>query len=230
MSSPILFGLNANYLLFFCLIPLLLGGIASMLAKRQLSKYSEVAISTHQTGAQAAGEMLNFHGVNGVLLYTGANGQDFYNPRNNSITLSQEYFSSASIAATAVACHEAGHACQRADAYLPYSVRSFLVPVVNFCSNAWIFILLLGFFFNLAGLINLAIVVFAAVLLFQLVTLPVEFNAPHRAVGYTRTLDLNTEEIKGAKRVLRACAFTYVIAALIAALQLFWILAQRRGN
>lgn len=230
MNSPLYFNLNASYLIFFLLIPLILGGIASFIAKSQLRKYNKIANSVNFTGSEAANEMLNYHGVNGVLFSTGYNDQDFYDPRNNSITLSKDYCNSTTVSAIAVACHEAGHACQRAKSYLPYNIRTFLVPIVNLCSNAWMFILLFGIIFNITGLTNIAIAVFGVVLVFQIATLPVEFNASHRAIQYLETLDLSNEEIKGAKRVLRSCAFTYVISALIAAIQLLWILAQKRSN
>lgn len=107
-------------------------------------------------------------------------------------------------------------------------VRGAIVPVANLASNAWIFLLLIGIFMNLAGLIWAAIIMYAAVVLFQLVTLPVEFNASRRAMAYMQTVGLPPQEQKGAFDVLRACAFTYLAAALTSILQLLWLLGQNR--
>lgn len=204
----------------FFILPLCLGLFASGMAKRKLSKYGKVAISNGNSGAESASEMLAYHNVQGVKFLRGGNDQDFFDPRSNSITLSPQSFSSRSVTATAVACHEAGHACQYAQDYFPIKFRNSLVPVVNFASNAWLIILLLGVFLNVAGLVYVAIIVFALVLLFQLATLPVEFNASSRAIAYMKNLNLTDEEMKGAKSVLRSCAFTYVVSALMALLQL----------
>lgn len=134
MFVPI--GYGGSYYLFFFLIPLVLGLLASGFAKKRLSKYSEVPISNGNSGAQSASEMLSFHNVDGVSFNRGGSDQDFFNPKDNSITLSPQSFSACSVTATAVACHEAGHACQYAQGYLPIKIRGSLVPVVNFASNA----------------------------------------------------------------------------------------------
>lgn len=107
-------------------------------------------------------------------------------------------------------------------------VRTAIVPVVNLASNAWIFILLIGIFLNMVGLVWAAIIMYAAVVIFQLVTLPVEFNASRRAMAYMGSIGLPEAERKGAFDVLRACALTYVAAALTSILQLLWLLGQRR--
>ncbi|MEG2531881.1 MAG: zinc metallopeptidase, partial [Gordonibacter sp.] len=117
---------------------------------------------------------------------------------------------------------------QYAQNYAPMKIRGALVPVVNLASNAWIFLLMLGIFMNIAGLTTLAIVMYAAVVIFQLVTLPVEFNASKRAMVYMDTVALPQSEQGGAFSVLRACAFTYVAAALTSILQLLWLLGQNR--
>ena len=132
-----------------------------------------------------------------------------------------------SITAIATACHEAGHACQFAQGYTPMTVRGALVPAVNLASNAWVFLLMIGIILNIAGLRTLAIVMYVVVVLFQLVTLPVEFNASHRAMDYLSGVGVVSAERKGAFNVLRACALTYVAAALISVLQLLWLLGQR---
>lgn len=227
MYFPIGYGFGGGYWIFFFLIPMILGGIASAAANARLKKYSQISNSLNISGAQAASDMMASQDVHGVNFYAGADGQDFYDPRNNSITLSEN---NVSVTAIAVACHEAGHACQHAQGYWPVKFRTALVPVVNLMSNAWIFILLAGFIFNIAGLSYIAVIAFAATLLFHLVTLPVELNASSRAISYLGTIGLQEEEMKATKRILRSCAFTYVVAALISALQLLWVLAQQRRD
>lgn len=209
------------------IVTLAMGLAASGYVNHQLKKYSQVPSSTGITGAQAAENMLVSHGVYGVRIYQGAEGQDHFDPRDNSISLSPSVFGRSSVTAIATACHEAGHACQFAQDYTPMKVRGAIVPVVNLASNAWIFILLIGIFMNMAGLIDLAIIMYAAVVLFQLVTLPVEFNASHRAMDYMKSINLPKAEVTSSFSVLRACALTYVAAALASLLQLVYLLGMR---
>lgn len=230
MFFPIGFGFSSGYMLYFFIIPLILGGLASAGAKARLSKYSKISISNGKSGAQSASEMLSFHNVYSVKFMRGYSGQDFFDPRSNSITLSPEYFSNNSIAACAVACHEAGHACQYAQGYMPIKFRNAIVPVVNFASNAWLFILLIGIFIRMSGLIYVGVAVFALTLLFQVATLPVEFNASSRAIAYLETQNLSNEELNACKKILRSCAMTYVVSTLISALQLLYVLARTRED
>ena len=144
------------------------------------------------------------------------------------VTLGPDSYDGRSITATATACHEVGHAYQYAQGYAPMKVRGALVPVVNLASNAWMLLLLMGIILNIAGLTTLAIVMYAAVVLFQLVTLPVEFDASKRAMVYMSSIALPQAEQAGSFNVLRACALTYVAAALTSILQLLWLLTQRR--
>ena len=188
----------------------------------------EGAISNGLTGAEAARRMLAYYGVTNVAVHRGGPGQDFFDPRTNSVTLSPDAFDGRSITATATACHEVGHACQYAENYAPMKIRGAIVPVVNLASNAWIFLLMLGIILVSNQLTTLAIVMYAVVVLFQLVTLPVEFNASRRAMTYMDTIALPQSEQGGAFSVLRACALTYVAAALTSILQLLWLLGQRR--
>lgn len=208
-------------------VTLIIGFGASAYVNSRLKKYSHVPISIGITGAEAAQRMLSFHGVEGVSVQRGGKGQDFYDPRKKSITLSPEAYGESSITAYATACHEAGHAVQHAQGYAPLKIRSALVPVVNFTSNIWMFILLIGIFLNIAGLIDLAIIFYAFAVLFQIVTLPVEFNASNRAMAYMEATGISQSEQGGAFSVLRACALTYVAAALTSILQLLWLLGQR---
>ncbi len=220
--------MSMSYLLLI-VVTLAIGFGAQAYVNSRIKKFNKVPISTGLTGAQAAQKMLDANGVQGVRIVQGSAGQDHFDPRNNSITLDPDAFSGRSITATATACHEVGHACQYAQGYMPMKFRSTLVPVVNFTSNSWMFILIIGIALNLAGLIDLAIIFYAFAVLFQLVTLPVEFNASHRAMDYLQGSGMVQQgESAGAFSVLRACAMTYVAAALTSILQLIWLLGERR--
>ena len=208
-------------------VTLIIGMGATAYVNHKIKKYSHVPISNGLTGAEAARQMLAYHGVTGVEIRRGGHGQDFFDPRSNSVTLSPDAYDGRSVTATATACHEVGHACQYAENYSPMKIRGALVPAVNLASNAWMFILMAGIFMQIAGLINLAILMYVIVVVFQVVTLPVEFNASRRAMAYMGTIALPQPERNGAFDVLRACALTYVAAALTSILQLLWLLGQR---
>lgn len=208
-------------------VTLIIGFGASAYVNSQLKKYSKVPISTGITGEEAARRMLAHYGITNVAVQRGGAGQDFYDPRTRSITLDPDVFSGRSITATATACHEAGHAYQHAQNYAPLKIRSAIVPVVNIASNAWMFLLIAGIVLNVVGLIDLAIIMYAFAVVFQLVTLPVEFNASNRAMTYMQETGIMQSEQAGAFSVLRACALTYVAAALTSILQLLWLLGQR---
>lgn len=208
-------------------VTLIIGLGATWYVNRQIKKYTRVPASTRITGAEMAQRMLAAHGVTGVPIYQGGPSQDHFDPRDNSITLDPEAYHGTSITAIATACHEVGHACQFAEGYAPMKIRGALVPAVNLASNAWMFLLLIGIFLNIAGLTTLAIVMYAVVVLFQVVTLPVEFDASRRAMAFLGTTGISQSEQGGAFSVLRACALTYVAAALTSILQLLWLLGQR---
>lgn len=218
---------SGSYLLLI-VVTLAIGGLATGYVNRQLKKYSTVASATQFTGAQIAQCMLNYHGVTGCSIRCGAEGQDHFDPRTNSISLSPSVYNRCSVTAIATACHEVGHACQFAQGYAPMKARSALVPVVNLASNSWMILLCLGIFLNMVGFIKLAVVMYMFAVLFQIVTLPVEFNASSRALAYLKACNIPAVERDGAGSVLRACAFTYVAAALTSILQLLWLLGQAR--
>ena len=227
-----MFGLSNGYLLLI-VVTLAIGGLATWYVNSQLKKYTHVPISTGLTGAEAARRMLMYYGIGDVEVHRGGPGQDFFDPRTNSVTLSPDAYAGRSITATATACHEVGHACQYAQGYAPMKIRGALVPVVNLASNAWIFLLMMGIFLNIAGLTTAAIVMYAAVVIFQLVTLPVEFNASARAIRTIEDMRLLYEDgLPGAKKVLRAAAMTYVAALLMSLLQLlrFVLIVIGRGG
>lgn len=215
-----------SYLLLI-LVTLAIGFGAQAYVHCQLNKYSHVPNSSNLTGRDVALGMLQYYGIQGVEVRMGREGEDFFNPKDNSITLGPDSYNGRSITATATACHEVGHACQFAQDYKPMKVRSALVPAVNLASNAWIFILLAGIILNVVGLVDLAIILYAVAVLFQIVTLPVEFDASKRAMAYMSSTGIPGGEQAGAWSVLRACAFTYVAAALVSILQLLYLLSAR---
>lgn len=222
-----MFGISYGYI-GLIVVTLIIGGFATWYVNSQLRKYTKVPISNGLTGAEVARRMLAYYGVTNVEVHRGGPGQDFFDPRSNSVTLSPDAYDGRSITATATACHEVGHACQYAENYAPMKIRGALVPVVNLASNAWMFVLMIGIFMQIAQLYDLAIILYAFAVLFQVVTLPVEFNASRRAMVYMDTIALPQSEQGGAFSVLRACALTYVAAALTSILQLLWLLGQRR--
>lgn len=210
------------------IVTLIIGLAASGYVNSQLKKYQKVPSSSGITGREAAERMLAANGVTGVKITRGNEGQDHFDPRTNSISLSPSVYDHSSVTAYATACHEVGHACQFAQGYSPLRIRSAIWPVANFASNAWIFILLIGVMLNVMGLVDLAIIMYACVFLFQVVTLPVEFNASHRAMDYMKAIGMPQAETAGSFSVLRACALTYVAAALASLLQLVYLLGMRR--
>ena len=209
-------------------LTLAIGCIVSWNVNHQLKTYSRVPISSGMTGAQAANTLLYHYGIYNVSVRMGAEGQDFFDPRNNTITLSPSAYNGRSITATATACHEAGHACQYAENYLPMKVRGNLVPVANLASNVWVFLLIAGILLHLSDLTMAAIILYACVVLFELVTLPVEFDASNRAKKYMKLVGYQGADISGSSVVLRSCAMTYVAAALTSILQLLWLVGSNR--
>ncbi len=209
------------YLIYFAII-VLIPIWAQMKVKNTFTKYSRVPTSTYRRGAEVAREILNANGLFNVVVEEGRGFlSDHYDPRSKTVRLSPENFHGNSIAAAAVAAHECGHAIQDSEGYVFLRFRHALVPVANFGSNAsWIFIMI-GIFAHLSGMILLGIIFMAAAVLFQLVTLPVEYNASNRALDQvvSKGLIANREE-REAKKVLNAAALTYVAAAAVAVLEL----------
>lgn len=211
------------------LLTLIIGGGAQLYVTKQLKKYSRVPCSWGVTGADMANRMAFDNGISIGINHGGPN-QDFYDPRTRAVTLGTEAYGQRTITAVATAVHEVGHACQHAQGYVFMKFRSALVPVVNLASNMWIIVFMIGIFTGMTGLTQLGIVLFAAVLLFQLVTLPVEFDASRRGLAYLKACGMGEAELSGAAKVLRACAFTYVAAALTALIQLLYLLLSARSE
>lgn len=212
---------DPTYMLVLIGMVLCLG--ASALVNSTMNKYSKVRNSTGITGAEAAQRILNNEGLYNVQVEClGQDDGDHYDPRTNTVRLSYRNYNEASVTAVGVAAHECGHAIQHAKNYAPLNWRSTLVPVANIGSSLGLPIILLGVFLSWNQvLIQIGIWVFAFAVLFQLITLPVEFNASSRAVAKIDQYGLmSREETQGCKKVLRAAALTYVAAAASAILQL----------
>ncbi len=207
---------------YLILIPaIILTMYAQFKVSSTTNKYFRVRTQRGYTGEQTAREILNANGIYDVRIeMTRGTLSDHYDPRNKVLRLSQDVYRGTSITSVAVAAHECGHAIQHAHGYAPLNIRSSLVPVVNFASNmSWIFIML-GFVTR-GVLLEVGIILFSASVLFQIVTLPVEFNASSRALTQLTTLGIvDDREVRESRKVLQAAALTYVAAAATALLQL----------
>ena len=209
--------------------------IASAKVKTTFNKYSQYRSYSGMNGAQVAQRVLEAAGIYDVTVrHVSGNLTDHYDPSTKTVNLSDPVYNSYSVAALGVAAHECGHAIQHAKNYAPLSLRSALVPVANFGSMlAWPLILI-GLFINGRSstlIIDLGIVLFSAAVLFQLVTLPVEFDASRRALVMLRTQNiLSDDELKNTRKVLKSAAFTYVSGAAAAILQLLRIILLVGGR
>lgn len=209
------------YIVYFAIV-LLLPIYAQFKVKGTYSKFAKVRTVKGQTGAEVARAILDANGLYDVrVVPTQGVLSDHYNPATKTVALSESNFYESSIAGAAVAAHEVGHAIQHKEAYSMLTLRSKLVPVANISSNAsWIFVMI-GIFASSANMLLLGIVLLAAGVLFQLVTLPVEFDASKRALVQMNSMGIITnDEERPARKVLSAAALTYVAAAAVAVLEL----------
>lgn len=212
------------------IVSLVLGLGTQWYINHTFKRWSKVSIDSHETGAQVARRFLNSEGLSNVPIRPngGADLSDYYDPRGDALYLSHSSENGSSVASVAVACHEAGHAVQHDRDYTPARIRMAIVPVVNIGSEAWMLVLLVGIVLNATGLIYLGIILFALVVVFQLVTLPVEFDASSRAMKFISSdVRISDEQAKGARQMLTAAALTYVAAALTSILQLLYLLQRR---
>jgi uncharacterized protein len=200
-------------------IPLLFGLWAQMKVKRTFNKYSQVAPRNGMTGAEAAAAVLRESGLPNLSIRPVAGRlSDHYDPRNRTLNLSADVGQASSLAALGVAAHEAGHAIQDAKRYTPMRIRQTLVPAATIGQSFWFLPVVIGLIIGATGLVTVGLVLFAAVVLFQLITLPVEFDASKRAlVALEGQGLLAADEVPGARAVLNAAALTYV-AGFVAAL------------
>ena len=231
---PYFFGIDITYIIF--IIPALLFGIwAQISVQSAFSKYSRVPSARGYTGAEVAKLLLEQNGIYDVTIrHISGSLTDNFNPREKTLNLSDDVYNSTSVAAIGVAAHETGHAIQHAVGYRPIKWRAAIIPLTPLGSWAYFPIILLGIVLSSQTLVNVGILLFPTIALFQLVTLPVEFNASNRAIA---TLENNGilygNEITGAKAVLRAAALTYVaalVSSLAQLLRLLVIFGGRRNN
>ena len=218
-----------GYLLVM-IVGALVSGAAALWVRSSYSKYSKQPSASGLTGAQVARTILDRNNLSNVRVEPVA-GQltDHYDPRSKVVRLSEGNFRNNSIAAVSVAAHECGHAIQDASGYLPMKLRAGLFPIVNFAGQLWFPLFFLGILGFGSFFVQLAVIAFAGVLLFHVVTLPVEINASTRAYGIlTRYGMLSRTEADGTRRVLTAAAFTYIAAALTSLLTLLYLLAVSR--
>lgn len=230
-QSALLTNLTTSEAFYITIIVAVVGMIVQARLQSVFNKYSRVSISNGMTGAEIAEKMLRDHNIHNVRV-THVRGEltDHYNPATLTVNLSDAVYSSRSIAAAAVACHECGHAIQHAESYAPLKMRSALVPVVNFSSRMAQWIIILGLIMMsvsgsaLVCWIGVGMIAMSA--LFSIVTLPVEYNASDRALEWlasSRTLQM--DEMDGAKTSLRWAARTYLVAALSAIASLLYYIA-----
>lgn len=230
---------NWEWILYIALIIIaLISIIASIRVNSVFNKYNKVPSMTGFTGATAAQRMLQYAGVLDVTItVTPGKLTDHYDPRNKTLYLSREVFYGNSIAAIGVAAHESGHAMQHHEAYGPLVLRSKLVPVAKIGSTFGIWIAIIGLVIaqymthNATLVMDIGIILFSAAVLFQLVTLPVEFDASRRAIKYSASFGVLTQdEQKGCRAVLGSAAMTYVAAAAASVIQLLRLIVMRNNS
>ena len=216
------------YIILIIAIPL----IAEIYIKSSYNSNSKRKHSKNLTGYDVARMILDKNGLNDMLIVeTGGYLTDHYDPKRKVVRLSKDIYHNDSLASIAVAAHECGHAIQDKNGYFFLKFRSFLFPIVSFLSRIGYFVILAGFLFEIMNLIWAGIIAVAAGLLFQLVTLPVEFNASRRALKQLQELNIvNESDYSGAKNMLTAAALTYVAGALAELLQLLRLLSMVRDN
>ena len=222
-----------EFLLYLLLIAAFIFSIfTSVNVKSTFRKYNRMPSSRGVSAATIARQILDSNGLYNVQV-TRVSGEltDHYDPRTNIVALSAPVYDSISVGAIGVAAHEVGHAIQYAKNYTPIKIRMAILPVAQFGSSAWILFFILGIVFNISLLRGVGIGLFAAIVLFQLITLPVEFNASRRALATIKDQGiLFAEEYKGAKKTLTAAAMTYVASLAVALLQLLRLIASSRRD
>lgn len=223
-----------SYYLVLVLPAILIAMAAQIMVKTTFRRYASVFSRRGQTAAQVARQILDDNGLQAVRLErVSGDLTDHYDPKANVIRLSDSVYNSASVASIGVAAHEAGHAVQHAVGYVPIKLRNAVLPVANIGSAAAMPIIIIGLLLSFEPLVSIGILLFSALVLFQLITLPVEFNASRRALATLRDSHiLDGKELSGARRVLSAAAMTYVAAVLVSAMQLLRLvlLTNRRRD
>lgn len=221
-----------DYWYLILVVPaLLIAAVAQIRVKSVFSRYSRVPVRCGMSGAEASRFIQRQNGINVPIRAVSGSMTDFYDPKSNSISLSDTVRDQTSVAAVGVAAHETGHALQYANDYFPVRLRMGMVPVTNFASSISPVLIVLGLMLSLPTLAYIGIALFSMAVLFQLVTLPVEFNASARAVrALEQSGSLSDEELRGVRRVLSAAAMTYVAAMLVSLMNLLRLIAIVAGN
>lgn len=216
------YGLYFDKTYFLVLIGLVISMLAQANISSKFNKYKKIKSRRGITGAEAAQMVLDYNNYRDISIKRVRGSlSDYFNPMSKEVALSDTSFNDSSIASLAVSLHEIGHVIQFKEGYIPLRVKSYMVPAVNFGSKLSFPILLAGVFLSQQKLITVGLALFSLTLLFQLVTLPVEFDASRRAIiALERSQILDQSEIPGAKEMLRSAALTYVAATLATALQL----------
>jgi Zn-dependent membrane protease YugP len=222
--------MNLTTYLLFAIPPLILGLLAQSWVQKTFAWGSKVHAASHMTGEQVARRLLDSGGLSNIAVERIPGSlTDHYDPRAKVLRLSEPVATSDSVAALAVASHETGHAFQDAKGDVSFRLRSAMVPAVGFASQAWMFVLIAGVFAGSVGLVQIAVALFAAVVAFSVVTLPVEFGASRRAMNMmTAQGIIAPTESPVARKVLTAAAMTYVVAALAAIWQLLLLWMSTR--
>ncbi|MCR1898170.1 zinc metallopeptidase [Irregularibacter muris] len=215
---------------FILLIPAMIFAIyAQGKVKTTFDRYLRVRNSRGYTGMQVARRILDSQGLYDVPIeLTGGHLSDHYDPRKKVLRLSNAVYNGSSVASVGVAAHEVGHAIQHAKGYAPLMIRNFIAPIASFGSQAAWFLFVIGLMFPATGMMDIGILFFLVAVLFQIITLPVEFNASNRAIGLLENQGLlSSGELVPTKKVLQAAALTYVAATVVALSQLLRLLMIR---
>ena len=230
-------GYNSLWLYLILVVPaMVLSVVAQIWVKSSFNKMSSLYSKSGYSGAYAAAQVLRFYGITDVRVEQCSGSlTDHYDPKDNVIRLSENVYSSTSVAAIGVACHEAGHAAQYASSYLPIKVRNVILPLTKIGSYAGIPLAMLGLVVGFDSLVSVGLLLYSCIMLFQLATLPIELNASRRALQVIDSLNMLTrdEEYRGAKRVLTAAAMTYVAALAVSLgnlIRLLILFSGRRRN
>jgi hypothetical protein len=224
------YGYTLDIWFFLCIGAILLSSVAAIMVKSTFSKYNRVQTRNGRTAASIAREMLDDNGLHHVAVVKHpGNLSDHYNPRTQTVALSESVHSQSTVGAIGVAAHEVGHAIQHATNYTPIKIRHAIFPLVSFSTRFWYLLLIAGMFLEMTGLIYAAILLYAFGVVFQLVTVPLEIDASRRAMSTMSAKGyLVGSELTGARKVLSAAAFTYIAALIASLMQLLRLLARTR--
>lgn len=233
--NPWMMGMHMNNNMFIYLIIAMIVPLAAQgYLMSTFGRYKKERASSNMTGYDVARRMLDNNGLYDVRIeQTNGKLSDHYDPRTRTVRLSQDIYGTPSVAAVAVAAHEVGHAIQHANNYIPLKLRSTLVPVVNIANRLGFIAIIAGIFLEMFVVAEIGILLIASLFVFQLITLPVEFNASRRAMVGLREMNIlyDQNEIRGARKTLNAAALTYVAALIVALMELLrWVAILNSGR